>query len=103
MSLFSGDVEGYKSLWYPSSHINISQVKDYPGWAGNYMLFRRFAQIRAAFHPESTNNKLDDKCHQIRYSMQKLNGAEKRCFILGKDLSIDEGGIPSRSHYNTVR
>ncbi len=43
MSLVSGDVEGYKSLWYPPSHINISltcqiKVKDYPGWAGKYAI-----------------------------------------------------------------
>lgn len=33
----------------------------------------------------------------------KLNAAAKRCFIPGKELSFDEGRIPSRSHYNTVR
>lgn len=35
--------------------------------------------------------------------MQKLNVAAKRCFIPGKELSFGEGGIPSRSCYNTVR
>ncbi len=102
MSLVAGDVEGYKSLWYPLMHVNISptcqiEVEDYPGWAGKYMQFRRFAQIRAAFHPESAENKLDDKCHQIRYGLQKLNFAAKHCFIAGKELSFDEGGIPSKS------
>ncbi len=67
------------------------------------MQFRRFAQIRAAFHPESAENKLDDKCHQIRYGLQKLNLAAKHCFIAGKELSFDEGGIPSKSRYNSVR
>ncbi len=108
MSLVGGNVEGYKSLWYPPTRINISptcqiDVSDYPGWAGKNMLFRRFVQIRVAFHPESTKNKLDDKCHQIRYALQKLNSASARCFIPGKELSFDEGGIPSKSQYNSVR
>lgn len=67
------------------------------------MLFRRFVQIGAAIHPESTNNKLDVKHHQMRYSIQKLNATAKRYFFQGKVLSFDEGGIPSRSYYNIVR
>ncbi len=61
MSLVSGDVEGYKSLWYPPSHINISptcqiEVKDYPGWTGNYKSFRRFVQIQAATKQQMSPN-----------------------------------------------
>ncbi len=107
MSLLTGDVGGYKSLWYPPTHFNISptcqiEVQDYNGWAGKYMQYWRFVQIRGTFHPESTDNKLDNKCHQIRYGIQNLNSTAKG-FIAGKELSFDEGGIPSKSWYNSVK
>ncbi len=62
-------------IQYPTNHINISlacqiEVDGYPGWAGRYMQFRRFAQIRTSFHPQTTDNKLDNKCHQITYGIQ---------------------------------
>ncbi len=79
------------------------EVNDYPGWDGHYMQFRRLVPIRAEFHPESTDNKLDNKCHQIRYGIQKQNSAAKHCFIAGKELSFDEGGFPSKSCYSPVR
>ncbi len=78
MSVILRDDKGYdKSFYYPPSNINILptcqvEVKDYPGWADNYSSFRRIVQISDAFHPESANNKLEDKCNQIRYSIQKL-------------------------------
>ncbi len=39
MSILAGDVEGYKSLCYPLTYVNISptsqiEVKDYTGCAG---------------------------------------------------------------------
>lgn len=108
MSLIAGDINRYQWLMYPPLYIKLSpicqiEVKDYAGWAGNDMQFRRFVHISAAICPESTNNKLDDKCHQIRYGQQKLHGAAKKCFIPRKELSFDEGVIPSCSQYNIVR
>ncbi len=107
MSFVGRNVKGYNSLWYPTNHINISptcqiEAGDYPGWAGKDVQFRRFAHIRTSFHPQTTN-KHDSKCHQIRYAIQKLNSATKRCFIPGKELSFDEGGIQSKSCYNSMR
>ncbi len=103
-SLIGGDVKGYKSLWYPTTHTNISptcqiEVDDYPIRAGKSMQFPRCEQIRASFHPQTIYNKLDNKCHQIKCGIQKLNSAAKRCFIPGKELLFDEGGTPSKSIY----
>ncbi len=108
MSLLTGDAEGYKSLWYPLMHVNISptcqiEVQDYTGRAGKYRQYRNFVQIRTAFHLESTDNKLDNKCHQIRYGIQKLSSTAKGCFIAGKESSFNEGGVPSKLQYISVR
>ncbi len=98
----------FKFFWYLINHINIPPTcqignDDYPGWAGKYMQFRRFAQIRASFHPQTTDDKLNNQCHQIRYGIQKLNTVAKRCFIPGKELSFDEGSMSSKSEYNSMR
>ncbi len=95
-------------MWYSTTHINILpicqiKVDDYPGWAGKFMQFRKFVQIQAFFHPQTTKNKLDDKYHQIRYGIQKLNSAAKRCFIPGKELSFDKGGILGKSWSSSMR
>lgn len=41
MYLLTGNEKGYKSLWYPSKHVNVSatcqiKVNDYTWWVGNY-------------------------------------------------------------------
>ncbi len=56
MSLVDRDVEGDKSLWYPTYHINISptcqiELDYYPGWAGKHMQFRRLQSSEPLFIP----------------------------------------------------
>ncbi len=93
MSLLAGDVEGYKSLRYLLTQVNISptcqiEVKDYTALAGKYMQFRRFIQIRAAFHLESTGNKLDNKCHQSRYGIQNEILHQNIVYYLGENYPL---------------
>ncbi len=68
-----------------------------------YMSYYWFVQIWAAFHPESGISQEWDKCHQLRNVINQLNKAAKLMFIPGKEMSFNEGGIPSKSNYNPVR
>ena len=63
----------------------------------------RFMQIRGAFRPESSKTLVDDKCHQIRYVINKFNRAARETFLPGYALSFDEGGHACRSRYCPVR
>ena len=47
-------------------------------------------------------SEISDKCHQLRAAIQFLNEHAKKSFILGRELSFDEGGIASKSRYNPV-
>jgi hypothetical protein len=46
---------------------------------------------------------IGDKCHQLRAAIQFLNKHAKKSFILGCEISCDEGGIASKSCYTPVR
>ncbi len=59
--------------------------------------------MHAAFHPESRTSQEQDKCHQLTNAINHLNKAAKRTFIPRKEMSFNEGGIPSKSNYNPVR
>jgi hypothetical protein len=84
----------------PSQSISID---GFSSWASDIMSFYRFRQIRAALHPETGSSLVNDKCHQLRASIQSLNEHARRAFILGRECSFDEGGIASKSRYNPVR
>ncbi len=65
------------------------------------MLYSRFLQICAPFHIERGQNKEDDKCHQL-WNAKNPNKAAALTFIPGKEMSFDEGGIPSESDCNHI-
>jgi hypothetical protein len=69
------------------------------------MSLNRFKQIRGAFHPEDKvqGNGGEDKCYQIRASMNELNAASLANFVLEANCAFDEGGIACRSRYCPVR
>ena len=71
-------------------------------WTDNRLTYKHFLQIRAAIHPEDGTSEIGDKCHQLRAAIQFLNKHAKKSFILGRELSFDEGGIASKSRYNPV-
>ncbi len=66
------------------------------------MSYSGFIQICATFYPESKKSKDGDKCHHIQNAMKHRNKAITWTFIHGKEMSFDEGGIPSKSNYNHV-
>jgi len=72
-------------------------------WTDDRLTLKRFLQIRAALHPEIGVSDIGDKCHQLRAAIQSLNQAAKKSFVLGRQISFDEGGIASKSRYNPVR
>ncbi len=81
--------------------VNLSSTTIHLGQ--KYMSYSRFVQIGVAFHPESGTSQEQDECHPLRNAINHLNKAAKRTFIPGKEISLDEGGIASKSSYNTVR
>ncbi len=104
MPLISLDVVGFKSLWYPPTHATISptfqfKIKDYPSWTKGYMSYSKFVQILAALHPESGTSQEQDKCHQLRNAIKHLNKTAKCKFVLEKEMSFNEGDVPSKSNY----
>ncbi|KAL3800369.1 hypothetical protein HJC23_003665 [Cyclotella cryptica] len=63
---------------------------------------KRFLQIRAALHPEVGASDIGDKYHLLRAAIQSLNEHAKKSFILGREISFDEGGIARKSWYNPL-
>jgi hypothetical protein len=57
------------------------------------MSLNRFKQIRGAFHPEDRvlGNQEEDKCYQIRSTINHLNAASSANFVPEGNLSFDEG------------
>ncbi len=39
----------------------------------------------------------------MRNAINHLNKATKHTFVLGKEISFDENGVPSKSNYNSIR
>ena len=57
------------------------------------MSLNRFKQIRGAFHPEDKilGNQEEDKCYQIRSTINELNAASAANFVPEGNLAFDEG------------
>ena len=57
------------------------------------MSLNRFKQIRGAFHPEDKilGNKDEDKCYQIRSTINEVNAASAANFVPEGNLAFDEG------------
>ena len=109
MSLVSICLGGLKAYFNPITKLYIScneaiELKTVDtNWTNDRLTYKHFLQIRAAIHPEDGTSEIGDKCHQLRAAIQFLNGHAKKSFILGRELSFDEGGIASKSRYNPVR
>ena len=108
MSVDGRNLGGYQAYFIEKHQVNAGtnyyiELDGFPAWAAKVMTLQRFKQIRAAFHPEVGVSDIGDKCHQLRYAIDKLNLTSSRTFIPGKDLSFDEGGVASRSRRNPVR
>ena len=109
MSIDGRKVGGYETYFSQSkSYVQVTDryVRKLPylePWASKMMTFKRFKQIRAAYHHEKTKSSNDDRCWQIRYVLNKLNATSRKTFIPAKHLSFDEGGIACRSRYCIIR
>ena len=108
MSIDDKKLGGYESHFEEEIPVHLGQgysatLTDYPAWATKIMPLWRFKQIRAAFHPEVGASTIGDKCHQLRYALDQHTKTAKKTFEPGIDLSVDEGGIASRSRMNPVR
>jgi hypothetical protein len=69
------------------------------------MSLNRFKQIRGAFHPEDKilGNGSEDKCYQLRASINNLNTASLANFVPEGNLGFDKGGIACRSRSCPIR
>ncbi len=67
------------------------------------MSYSIFVQIHAAFHPESGTSQEQDICNQLRNAINHLDKAVKHTFITEKEMTYNDGGIPSKSNFNPVR
>ena len=108
MSIDDRKLGGYEAYFTEGMSINLGRnysvmLSDYPAWAAKVMSLSRFKQIRAAYHPEVGSSTIGDKCHQLRYAIDTCNGTSKTTFVVGGDLTFDEGGVASRSRMNPVR
>ncbi len=108
ISLIYLDVNCFKSLWYQLTYATISptcqfEVKDYPCLTKRYMSYTRFVQIHAAFHWERGTSQEWDKYHWLKNPISHRNKAAKRTLVLGKEMSFNEGGNPSKSNYYPIR
>ena len=99
---------GYAAYWntecyiYAGRNYTVEMLGIKP-WARDIMTKYRFKQIRAAFRPENDITDVGDKCHQLRFTINKFNQSARRTFIPGYALSFDEGGHACRSRYCPVR
>ncbi len=71
-------------------------------WTDDSLTSKHFFQIRATIHPEDGISEISYNCNQFRATIKFLNEHAKKSFILGRELSFDEGGIASKSRYNPV-
>ena len=108
MSIDCRQLGGIQSYFSPPRELlsgpgESTEIDGFTGWAADVMTDYRFRQIRAALRPELDHSSVGDRCHQLRASIVSLNEHAKRTFILGREASFDEGGIPNKSRYNPVR
>ena len=92
---------GYDAYW--DKDLRVKSGRNYnvklhgiQPWARDIMTKHRFKQIRAAFRPENDRSTIGDKCHQLRYIINRFNLAIRKTFIPGYALSFDEGGHACR-------
>jgi len=80
------------------------QIKNSKGWAQETMPLHRFKQMRGAFHPEDkvVLHGKDKRC-QLRHASNRLNAAALSTFVMGPNMSFDEGGSACRSHMCPVQ
>jgi Transposase IS4 len=88
-----------------SRHLPLQRIQDTAGFAHKYMTEGRFKQIRVAFHPEDKQMASGggDKCYQLRRAINRINMSSKTCFVAGRDMAFDEGGVGCRSRFCPVR
>ncbi len=99
---------GLKAYFNPLKKMSIScddmielwSIETY--WTDERLTLKRFLQIRAALHPAVGVSDISDECHQLRAAIQSLNEHAKQSFVLGCEISFDEGGIASKSRDNPV-
>jgi len=85
-------------------HPKVIRATNSAGWAQHTMSLGRFKQMRGAFHPEDRVASCDeDKCHQLRHVLNRLNAASLLSFETGPNMSFDEGGSACRSRMCPVR
>ena len=58
-------------------HYKIKLVGHVP-WEKDVMPLTRFKQFRAAFRPELGRTLVKDKCHQLRYIINRFNDRRKK-------------------------
>jgi hypothetical protein len=101
ISVYNNNLGGYDSYWKDNVCIqagldyNINLSNHYP-WSKEVMSIVRFKQIRSVFRPESGRTIVGDKCHQLRWYINKLYATARNAFIPGYKLSFNEGGHATR-------
>lgn len=106
MSIDNRQLGGISSYFSPPSELKCGpgraiKIEGFTSWASNVMPSYRFHQICAALHPEIGSSTVGDRCHQLRASIVSLNTHAKWAFILGQQCLFDEGGIASKTRYNS--
>ena len=107
-SIDNCNMGGYKAYFEPPKHLYLSstyhlKLGHFDPWALKVFTLQCFKQIRAAYHPEVGSSSINDKYHQPHYIINCINKAAKKCFVPGRKLSFDEGGIASCSRHCPVR
>ena len=102
ISILDMNLGGYVGYWKSEVFIDAGinykiKVVGHVPWAKDVMPLTRFKQIRAAFRPELGTTLVKDKCHQLRYVINRFNDRSKKTFVPGYTLSFDEGGHATRS------
>eukprot|EP00957_Ditylum_brightwellii_P155351 11825669-Ditylum_brightwellii.AAC.1 len=87
MSIEPCHLGGYQAYFKPTTRIDLAsgyvqEFNSYGGWASEIMSLAHFRQIRSAFHPEARTSAVGNKCHQLRYLIQKTIRQQKKHFIL---------------------
>ena len=82
ISVYDNNLGGYNSYWKDNVYTcagasyNINLSIHCP-WAKDVMTKVRFKQIRCFFYPEIGKTEVGNKCHQIRWNVNKLNATAR--------------------------
>ncbi len=103
MCLILSDIDGFCSLWYLPTYVSLSptcqfEVKDYPMWTSNYMVYAIFFHICAAIHPESGDIKEGDKYHQMRNAITHLKRQPSELSFLVEKCLLTKVSFLADSH-----